>query len=304
MTAVKTLSSQDMNSQKIVGLGAGTNPDEAVNKGQLDAGVTAAESRANHTGTQSASTINDFDAQVRLSRLDQMAAPTNDVGMNGHQLTGLADGSTNTAAVTLQQLNAALAGLSTGLAFKGVARVATNSNVTIASPGASVDGVAMTAGDVVWLNGQTTGSQGGPWVWNGAAVPMTRPTNWDTTAEAVPGSLWVVRQGTFDNQLLILSNDTFVLGTDTPVAVFINPAAASDNDTGYTETCPVTAAGAAWAVNHNLGTKAVSVQVYRTASPYDQVNVQVTRDTSNQVNVRPDVALALGEFTVVVAKVV
>jgi len=32
--------------------------------------------RANHTGTQTASTISDFDTQVRTSRLDQMAAPT------------------------------------------------------------------------------------------------------------------------------------------------------------------------------------------------------------------------------------
>ena len=32
--------------------------------------------RANHTGTQTAATISDFDTQVRTSRLDQLAAPT------------------------------------------------------------------------------------------------------------------------------------------------------------------------------------------------------------------------------------
>jgi hypothetical protein len=32
--------------------------------------------RANHTGTQLAATVSDFDTQVRTSRLDQMAAPT------------------------------------------------------------------------------------------------------------------------------------------------------------------------------------------------------------------------------------
>jgi hypothetical protein len=31
--------------------------------------------RANHTGTQTASTVSDFDTQVRTSRLEQMAAP-------------------------------------------------------------------------------------------------------------------------------------------------------------------------------------------------------------------------------------
>jgi hypothetical protein len=34
------------------------------------------------------------------------------------------------------------------------------------------------------------------------------------------------------------------------------------------------------------------------------VDVNITRDTTNQVNVRPDVNLASGEYTVVVSKVV
>ena len=47
--------------------------------------------RANHTGTQLASTISDFDTQVRTSRLDQMAAPTSSVAFNAQKITGLAD---------------------------------------------------------------------------------------------------------------------------------------------------------------------------------------------------------------------
>ena len=47
--------------------------------------------RANHTGTQLASTISDFDTQVRTSRLDQMAAPTAAVALNAQKITGLAD---------------------------------------------------------------------------------------------------------------------------------------------------------------------------------------------------------------------
>src|SRR5687768_7806762 len=35
--------------------------------------------RANHTGTQLAATISNFDTAVRTSRLDQMAAPTSNV---------------------------------------------------------------------------------------------------------------------------------------------------------------------------------------------------------------------------------
>ena len=47
--------------------------------------------RANHTGTQLASTVSDFDTQVRTNRLDQMTAPTGDVAFNAQKITGLAD---------------------------------------------------------------------------------------------------------------------------------------------------------------------------------------------------------------------
>jgi hypothetical protein len=45
--------------------------------------------RANHTGTQAASTISDFDTQVRTSRLDQMAAPSAAVSVNSQKITNL-----------------------------------------------------------------------------------------------------------------------------------------------------------------------------------------------------------------------
>jgi hypothetical protein len=62
-----------------------------------DGTITAAKmvsdpyARANHTGTQAASTISDFDTQVRTSRLDQMAAPTGSVSLNSQKITSLLD---------------------------------------------------------------------------------------------------------------------------------------------------------------------------------------------------------------------
>ena len=53
--------------------------------------VTDPYARANHTGTQAASTISDFDTQVRTSRLDQMAAPTGSVSLNSQKITSLLD---------------------------------------------------------------------------------------------------------------------------------------------------------------------------------------------------------------------
>jgi hypothetical protein len=60
--------------------------------------------RANHTGTQAASTISDFDTQVRTSRLDQMAAPTASVALNAQKITGLQDPTSAQDAVTLNYI--------------------------------------------------------------------------------------------------------------------------------------------------------------------------------------------------------
>jgi hypothetical protein len=60
--------------------------------------------RANHTGTQLASTISDFDTQVRTSRLDQMAAPTAAVSANSQKITNLASPVDNGDAVSLGYL--------------------------------------------------------------------------------------------------------------------------------------------------------------------------------------------------------
>jgi hypothetical protein len=61
--------------------------------------------RANHTGTQTASTVSDFDTQVRTSRLDQMAAPTAAVSLNSQKITNLANPVDNGDAVSLGYLN-------------------------------------------------------------------------------------------------------------------------------------------------------------------------------------------------------
>jgi hypothetical protein len=71
--------------------------------------------RANHTGTQLASTISDFDTQVRTSRLDQMAAPTSAVALNSQKITGLADPVNPQEAVTLNYITTQL-GANNGIA--------------------------------------------------------------------------------------------------------------------------------------------------------------------------------------------
>ena len=45
--------------------------------------------RANHTGTQTASTISDFDTQVRTSKVTDLAAPTGSFSMNNQKITSV-----------------------------------------------------------------------------------------------------------------------------------------------------------------------------------------------------------------------
>ena len=70
--------------------------------------------RANHTGTQTASTISDFDTQVRTNRLDQMAAPTGSVSLNSQKITNLATPTSNTDASTKAYVDTSIANLIDG----------------------------------------------------------------------------------------------------------------------------------------------------------------------------------------------
>ena len=56
--------------------------------------------RANHTGTQTASTISNFDTQVRTSKVTDLAAPTGSFSMNSQKITALATPTDSTDAST------------------------------------------------------------------------------------------------------------------------------------------------------------------------------------------------------------
>jgi hypothetical protein len=73
--------------------------------------VTDPYARANHTGTQLAATVSDFDTQVRTSRLDQMAAPTGSVSANSQKITNLGTPTANADASTKLYVDTAVANL-------------------------------------------------------------------------------------------------------------------------------------------------------------------------------------------------
>lgn len=301
MTARKWASNQDANGRKVTNLGAPTNGStDAARKVDIEAVQAFAISRANHTGTQLAATISDFDVQVRTNRIDQLTAPTNPVGFNAQRITGLADPSAAQDAATKAYVDAQLSGLTSGMTPKGSVRVVATSNITIATPGATIDGVTMVNGDVVLLAGQTTGSQNGPYVWTGASTPLTRATNWDVAGETTLGSFWIVREGTNADKFALLTNDAFTLGTTTATFKYVDVAAAQ---AAAYETDLGDGTATSFTVTHNLGTKAVSVDVYRNASPFDAIDVYISRPTVNTITIEPDEVWSSAQYHVVVGKV-
>lgn len=196
----------------------------------------------------------------------------------------------------------ALAGVTSGQTPKGAVRAAVGTNVNIASPGATLDGLAAANGDIYWLYGQTTGAQNGPYVFNGAAAAMTRAPNWDSQAEAVLGSYWVVLEGTQADKFLLLTNDAFTLGTTTATVAFF-AALAGGAYSSIAIPIPAAAAGATATVTHNLNSRNVAAIVRRVASPYDEVDIRNDATTVNTLDFKPDVAIANGEYIALMWKV-
>lgn len=137
--------------------------------------------RANHTGTQTAATISDFDTQVRLSRLDQMATPTADVAMGGRKITGLATPTNSTDVANKQYVDDTVAAIS----WKQEVRAATTAAGTLASSfanGSVIDGVTLATGDRILIKDQAAPAENGIYTVNASGTP-TRATDADSDTD-------------------------------------------------------------------------------------------------------------------------
>jgi hypothetical protein len=103
--------------------------------------------RANHTGTQTASTVSDFDTQVRTSKVTDLAAPTGSFSMNSQKITTLATPTDAGDASTKGYVDAQITALVGGApgTLDTLAEIAT----AISSGGDFYDAVVLKAGSTM-----------------------------------------------------------------------------------------------------------------------------------------------------------
>ncbi|MEU4331410.1 hypothetical protein [Nonomuraea dietziae] len=188
--------------------GAVTNAKIAAGAGiSLSKLATDPLSRSNHTGTQPASTISDFQAQVRANRLDQFATPGADLNAGGYRWINVGAPQGPNDAARLADVQAAAAGIS----VKPAVRAGTLANVTLTGL-QTIDGVTLQAGDRVLVKAQTNAADNG--LYTAAAGAWAR-----TTDQLAPNTFVFVSEGSTlaETGWAISTNGAITPGT-TPIS--------------------------------------------------------------------------------------
>lgn len=141
-----------------------------------------------------------------LPRLDQFAAPTSSVSLNGQKVTNLADPTAASDAATKAYVDAQ----SQGLDIKPSVRVATTANITLSGT-QTIDSIAVAVGDRVLAKNQTNPSENGIHIV--ATGAWTRASDADTSSKVTPGMFTFVEQGTTN------ADTGWVLITDAPITL-------------------------------------------------------------------------------------
>jgi hypothetical protein len=221
-----------------------------------------------------------------------------------------------------------------GLAWKDSARVGTQSNINLSSPGSTIDGVTMASQDRVLVRNQSTQSQNGIYVWNGAAVAMTRSLDASTFAELEQaiitveegtdaGTTWRQTQinGTIDSSNVIWTS----FAAAAPAASETTPGIAeiatqAEVDAGTDDLRIVTplklatwsgrikkystnvgdGSATSYTITHSLNTRDVIIRVFPNSGNYDDVEVDVYRPTTTTATLVFATAPGVNAYRVVV----
>ncbi len=291
--------------------------------------------RANHTGSQTAATISDFNTAVRTNRLDQLAVPTVNLDVNGVRVINLAAPVGATDAVNKSYVDNSRAGIS----VKDPVIVALQVPVPLDAPGAALDGVTLAVGDRFLATAQTIPTENGLYQYNGPATPATRTTDADTAGEVVDGSMVAVAAGTYagyqyiqittatatpgswvqDWIVFTMGGQTYSVGTgltqsgtvmslDVPVPVSLGGTGATTAVDARANLGAVTkfaadlgalTAGAGYVLAHGLGTPDVGVW-FTTTTDGRVFDLDWAVADDNTLTILPDLSYSAGTIRAVV----
>ncbi len=235
------------------------------------------------------------------------------IDLQGQRAQNAASGTQPTDVVNLSQLQAAINGLS----WHGAVRFASTANVTLASPGTSFDGGTAAVGDRVLLKNQTTASQNGIYVYQGATSPMTLATD-GTQGNLNSGAAFFVDEGTVN------ADTAWTLTTINPITVGTTSLtfAKFGGGTAYTAGSGLTLTGTQFAVDttvvarkyaanvgdgtsttitvtHNLGTLDAVAQLVL-VSTGETVETDTVRTTTNVVAFTFASAPSAGQYRAII----
>ena len=162
-------------------------------------------------GTQAVGTATRYaraDHVHAMPTLNAVGAPTGDVALNSHKITGLATPAADTDAATKAYVDA----MAQGLSWKASVRAATTANITLSGT-QTIDGVSVIAGDRVLVMNQSTASENG--IYDVSDVGWTRSIDANTSAEVPAGVALFVSEGTVkgDKAWVLTTNAPITLGT-------------------------------------------------------------------------------------------
>lgn len=254
-----------------------------------------------------------------------------DLDFNGtSRILGLPTPISTSEPVRLLDLNSALS----GLAWKDSARVASQVNITLSSPGSAIDGITLVSGDRVLIQSQTIGSENGIYIWSGSTTPMTRAAD-SNTALALEQATVSVEEGSSANKTYRQNIVNFVLDTDSIVwSQFGTSAGAasetsqgiaelatqSETDTGTDDLRIVTplklntwtgktkraqglvgdGSATQFDIAHNFNTRDITVSIYENSGTFSDVGCDISRPSVNLVRLTFAVAPSSNAYRVTV----
>ena len=241
---------------------------------------------------------NDPNFATTITNALALKAPLNSPVLTGDpQAPTPAIGDNDTSIATTAFVQTAIAAQFNTGDYKNSVRVATTVAINLAAPGASIDGVAMVAGDRFLDKDNSILFGRGIYIWNGAAVSATRALDADTGAEFNGGAIIPVESGTVnaDTDWQLTNDGIVTIGTTGLTFIQIGAPQAMATIQGAFKNLQASSTG----LNANVSVTADEIVVEDAGNTYKTlraVNLTIAGTASGAANGLDTGALAISSW--------